>query len=365
MKIGIIADSIDIQYAGIHFYTKHLLDALARVDSENEFVVVKQTNVDENLPLPQTIIPPTFSFLRLDPLRTFFRIPRFFNRKKVDVVIEPAHFGPFNLNRKIKRVTVIHDLTPLILSQFHPWHSSFLQKIMLKRILNRADLILANSENTKNDIQQFYPNTEHKIKRIYLGRDEGFQPTENDSALRKYGIKKPYILFVGTIEPRKNLLELLEAYSFVRKKGLPHQLVLAGKDGWQNDAFKRALANHEFNSDIILTGYTQREELPQLYSHADVFVYPSLYEGFGFPVVEAMSCGTPAVVSNSSSLPEVGGEAVLSYKLGNAADLASKLHDLLTDPEKRKKMSKLSLIQVQQYSWDRYAKELLEILCDL
>jgi len=359
MKIGIIADSIDTQYAGIHFYTKHLLEALAKLNTEHEFYIVKHSSVDEGIPFYQKIIPPTLKQIRLDPLRTFVKIPRYYNSIGVDAVIEPAHFGPFHLKNDIKRITVIHDLTPILLPDFHPWYSSFLQKLTLKKILANADLIVANSDNTKKDISAIFPSVSEKIKRIYLGRDERIAFTNETVPLSKYGITQPYILFVGTLEPRKNLIELLEAYKYIREKGTEIKLVLVGKDGWHNNNFKNSLQVHPYKKDIICTGYTPREDLPVLYSNAEVFVYPSLYEGFGFPVVEALACKCPVIISNNSSLPEVGGNAALSYDLGKPAMLAEKLLEILNSSEKQQELRNNALSQAEKFSWEQYAKELL------
>lgn len=360
MNIGIIADSIDTQYAGIHFYTAHLLNALAQIDSAHRFFIVKHSAVDRGIPFDQKIIPPTIKQMRLDPVRTFITIPRYYNSIGVDAVIEPAHFGPFGLKKHIKRITVIHDLTPILLPQFHPWYSSVIQKISLSKILANAHLILANSDNTKNDIASIFPSVAHKVARIYLGRDETIAFTEDKKPLAKYGIKEPYILFVGTLEPRKNLLELLRAYHHIRTNGLTVKLVLVGKNGWHNAQFNQALAGHAFKNDIICTGYAPRTDLSALYSHAKVFVYPSLYEGFGFPVAEALACKTPVVISNISSLPEVGGSVAYTYRLGNAQMLAHKITDAIENGKQTHLQMERYYAQSQKFSWTAYARQLLQ-----
>lgn len=362
MRIGIIADSLDTQYAGIHYYTKHLLNALMQVDEENEYYIVRKNATDNKLSFYQEIIPSTINTLRLDPVRTFYSIPEFFNRKKVDVVVEPAHFGPFNLPSHIARVTVIHDLTPLLLPQFHPAYSVILQKLLLKKILKQTDLIIANSDNTKRDIVDFFPYVQDRIRRIYLGKDETIRYDNSRIALDTYNINGTYILFVGTIEPRKNLLELLKAYQIFREKGNSQKLVLVGKRGWKNKEFDKQLENHPFRNDIIRPGYVKREDLPALYSHADAFVYPSIYEGFGFPVLEAMSCKVPVVVSDSSSLPEIGGQAVLTYPLGNITQLAEQIHRVCNDFELSDELRRKGIKQAEKFSWQKCAVEFKEAI---
>jgi glycosyltransferase involved in cell wall biosynthesis len=139
-------------------------------------------------------------------------IPLLINLKRVDAVIEPAHFGPFNLLPRIRRVTIIHDLTPILFPELHRWHSQFLQNRFLRGILRRTHLIVANSDNTAKDIARIYPEVAGKVHRIYPGRNETFAFREDAAVLDKYGVRRPYFLFVGTIEPRKNLLVLLEAF---------------------------------------------------------------------------------------------------------------------------------------------------------
>jgi len=240
-------------------------------------------------------------------LRLFFLVPLVCSWLRVDAVVELAHFGPFNLPPNIKRITVIHDLTPILFPEFHTFNGHFLQKVFLKGILRRADIIIANSEYTKQDVEKYYPSTNGKVHAFHLGVSDKIQPKEDYSVLEKYEIKQPYFLFTGTIEPRKNLIFLLQAFNnFKKKDKLNWQLIIAGGKGWKSDAFFEYYENHNFKDDIILTGYIPSEDLPVLYTMADVFIYPSIYEGFGLPVVEAMACGTPCILSNTSSLSEIG-----------------------------------------------------------
>jgi glycosyltransferase involved in cell wall biosynthesis/GT2 family glycosyltransferase len=361
-KFGLIADSIDNQYAGIHYYTLNLLKAISKTKNCDDFVIVRQKEDNELFNFRQKVIKPLFSFLRLDPIRTFIKIPYFFNSQKVDIVIEPAHFGPFFLRKNIKRVTVIHDLTPLLLPQFHPFYSILLQKIMLKRILKKADLVIVNSENTKNDVTKMFPVTQNKIKRIYLGKDESISKTDSKEGLQEYNISSPYILYVGTIEPRKNLIELLSAFQLLKDKKYPHKLVIVGKLGWKNKDFYNALNNHKYSDDIVCTGYVPQEMLASIYSHATVFVYPSLYEGFGFPVLEAMSCGVPVVTSNSSSLTEIADGNCLHYQLGSAIQLTECIEKIITNSVFAQELSNKGKKQSEKFTWDNCAKEFLEAL---
>ncbi|MCD4729563.1 MAG: glycosyltransferase family 4 protein [Bacteroidales bacterium] len=358
MRIAILADPLDNQYAGIHIYTKELIRALIHVDKANEYILIRQKRDNDFPELKQIIVPNL-------PLYTGFQIFRFFlifpiiaQRLKVDAVVEPAHFGPFNLPKKIKRITVIHDLTPIKFPELHRYYSQTLQRVFLKKILKKADLIITNSNNTSQDVIEFLPGSEEKVKRIYLGKEKLFKPCKQEKTIEKYNLNKPYFLFTGTLEPRKNILVLLSAFDAFRNlTNLNVKLIIVGKKGWKSEPVMDALKNHPYKNDIQLLGYVPRQDLPTLYTNAIAFIYPSIYEGFGLPVLEAMACGTPCILSNSSSLPEVGGDAALYFNVHNTSELAEKMKILVEDINLRKEMKQKSLIQASRFSWDLYAME--------
>lgn len=308
MKIAILADALDNQNAGIHMYTKSLVKELLKRNDGHEYILIRQKTDTELSQVQQIAIPNINLPIGFASLRLFFIIPYILTKQKVDVVFEPAHFGPFNLPKRIKRVTFIHDLTPIKLPEYHRWHSQMLQRIFLKRILKKTHLILTNSKNTSKDLVAHYPFTKDKNEVLLLGKDSRFQPSQHEDVIHDYNIESPYFLCVGTIEPRKNLVRLLEAYTlFVNETDTQYDLVFVGGMGWKTESFKKELEKHPYKTRIKLLGYIKKEELPIVYSHARALIYPSLYEGFGLPVLEALACGTDVICSNTSSLPEVGG----------------------------------------------------------
>jgi len=279
------------------------------------------------------------------------------------VVIETAHFGPFNLPKRIKRVTIIHDLSPVKFPKFHPFLSQVLQRIFFPGIIRRADLLITNSENTSQDLSSYYPKAQDKSFKILLGKEEIFKTTPSGNILEKYKIDQPYFLNVGTIEPRKNLNTLLEAFSLFRKECTSNvQLVIVGGKGWKTKSFYRLLNNHPFKNDIKLIGYVDRAELPILYSNTLAFIYPSFYEGFGLPVLESMACGAPCIVSSTSSLPEVGGQAALYFNPEKPEELADRLKFISTEKEVQISMKEASIQQASKFSWEKYAREFINKL---
>jgi len=366
MKIAIIADALDYQYAGIYYYTKELINALALVDHENEYLIVRSRSEGDISKNVRELILPVKKIPGAAAYRLFYSIPRVLTRLNVDVVIEPRHFGPFNLPDHIKRVTVIHDLSPLHFPQWHQVISRTLQKLFLPAILKRTDHIITNSAFTARDVVNHFPFAKNKITGIQLGKENFFQFRSDPAVLEKYKIKEPFLLHTGTIEPRKNLSLLVKAFNRIKQQiGSPLQLVLLGKQGWKSESLMDIIHQSPFRKDICLPGYAEREELPIIYSAATAFVYPSYFEGFGLPVLEAMACGVPVVVSNASSLPEIAGEAGLYFSPDNQETLIKHILSLLKNPSLRQTQSKKSMAQAQKFSWERTAKETLEVLMDL
>ena len=362
MKIAIIADALDYQYAGIYYYTKELINALAKIDTQNEYFVVRSLSEGDISKNVKELIIPTPSFPGAAPYRLFVTIPRILAQEGVDIVVEPRHFGPFNLPKHIKRVTVIHDLSPLRFPEWHQFVSRKLQQLFLPSILKRADHIITNSVFTAQDVIDYFPFTANKTSGILLGKEDFFQPIKNDTVLAKHAITAPYLLHTGTIEPRKNLALLVKSFEAIKRaQSTDLQLVLVGKLGWKNEELVQLINNSPFQKDIKLLGYVERAELPALYTAATIFTYPSHFEGFGLPVLEAMSCGTPTLVADVSSLPEIIGDAGLTFQPNNQADFVEKISQLLNDEPLRHALSKKSLAQAAKFNWEKTARATLSI----
>ena len=361
MRIGIIGDPIDRQQAGVHTFTLELIRAVLALKSQHEFILIRSKS-EPSFEGTTEVVCPVLNFPGMPSLRLFYQIPQIFKKYEVDVVVEPGHFGPFNLPAKIKRVTVIHDLTPILMPSFHTFFGQFLQRIFLPGILRRTDLIISNSHYTQSDIEKYFPYTKGKVATTPLGKDSIFVPVNDFEVPAKYGIDQPYFLFVGTIEPRKNLITLLSAFEqYKSRTGESVKLVLVGQKGWKSEPFYEALCRSEYRDEIILPGYVAKADLPYLYSHAMAFVYPSLYEGFGLPVLEAMSCGTPCILSNTSSLPEVGGPDALYFQPKDVATLSDHMASV-QEENVRLQMRAAHLKQAAVFNWTRTARLFLTAL---
>lgn len=363
MRIAILADPIDNQFAGVHVYTREMVNALMRHNPGHQLILVRERHDPSLQGVGQIIVPNTRWPVGFASLRLLVIVPWLLRRAKADVVVEPAHFGPFNLAKKIKRVTIIHDLTPILFPHYHRIHSSLLQRIFLPGILKRAWRIIANSENTANDLCRVYPVVCNRVVKIYPGVREDLMVSKESPGDEN---QKQYFLFVGTIEPRKGLLTLLEAYRLYREKtNNATRLVIAGSKGWKCKSFFRQHEKHPFKSDIIIQGYIPDPELISLYKNALALIYPSEYEGFGFPVLEAMHLGTPVIATRCSSLPEVAGESALFVEPGDSAGLSLAMETLAADPALRHQLSVKGKRQAEGFSWERFAREFYRVIAEM
>ena len=256
-------------------------------------------------------------------------------------------------------VTTVHDLTPLKYPQAFDKSAIVSFKRNLYWVKKQAKFIIVDSKRTRKDLIREGFN-EEKIKVIYLGVSKKFKPVKDKKKIeeikKKYGIKGDYILSVGTLEPRKNTKRVIDVFTQLTAHN--SQLVLVGKHGCGNQS-KSQITNHK--SQIIFTGFIPDTDLPSLYSGAKLFVYPSLYEGFGLPVLEAMACGCPVITSNVSSLPEVAGNAALLVNPKSTKEIKKAMEKLLTSEKLRKSLVKKGLTQAKKFSWKKTARQTLEV----
>ncbi|MGA2572547.1 MAG: glycosyltransferase family 1 protein [Terracidiphilus sp.] len=242
---------------------------------------------------------------------------------------------------------------------------------LVPRSIKRAARILAVSEHTKADIIKYYDIPADKISVIYNAVDHSEyypRPAKEVSAVRsKYKLPAKYILFTGTIEPRKNVEGILGAYAALDEQvKKDHGLVLAGGKGWNDEPIRQAIDKLKSAGEkIICTGYVPDEDLPALFSGASLFVYPSFYEGFGIPPLEAMACGVPVITADNSSLPEVVGDAVIMIKAENIAAITQSISKVLNDSQLANSLRQKGLEQAKKFSWEKSAQTLITLLNSL
>lgn len=274
---------------------------------------------------------------------------------------------PFGVSGK--RITIVHDMAFRAFPETVAKRTERWLKNNLEKYCRRADVILTVSEFSRQEIQRYMGIPTEKIEVIYNGVDmeryhPGYTVAQIGAAKSRYGICGSYILYLGTLEPRKNIETLITAYNLLKKEigsdRLP-KLVLAGKKGWMYETIFTLVQNYGLENDVIFTGYVDEEDVPVLLCGAHIFAFPSLYEGFGIPPLEAMACGTPVITSNTSSLPEIVGEAGILIPPMDAEGLKRSMQQLLTDEVMRQHYIKAGLKQVREFTWARSAEKLVDI----
>lgn len=271
-----------------------------------------------------------------------------------------------------KNITFIYDMSYEKYPKLADPHNQIFLAKQAKKSINRASMIASISESSKNDISNFYGLAGHKIEIFYPAVDTSIyyhrSLDEISTVMNKYNIKGDYILFVGNIEPRKNLKNLLLAY-----ENLPQEiqdnysLLIIGAKGWQDgEIFETIKRLRKLGKSIQLPSkYVSDNDLPALYSGAKIFIYPSIYEGFGMPPIEAMACGAPVIASDNSSLPESVGDAALMVKANSVNDISNKMKDLLSSQETRDKLIEKGYVQIMKYSWVKSANLFIKMIKNL
>jgi glycosyltransferase involved in cell wall biosynthesis len=376
MKVGIdIRTLMDAQYSGVSEYTFNLIKEILRLDNLNEYRLFYNSfgdclNIPEFKEKNVKLVKYKYPNKVLNYL--FFKIfnyPKIDKELEVDVFFMP-HINFIGKSSVGKSLVTIHDLSFLKYSEFFSWRKNFWHKMVnVKKLIKRFDRVVAVSENTKKDIIDLCGINENKIEVIYPGLGGEFINAEiNKDKLEdvkiKYNLPDKYILYLGTIEPRKNVDGIIKAYNELRNtynEMKDYKLVIAGGKGWKSNNIYKEWGKSEFKNDINFLGYIDGEDKIYLYNLASVFIYPSFYEGFGFPPLEAMASGVPVVVSYAASLPEVAGSAALMVNPYNINDMARALKEILTDENLKNKLIKQGLEQAKKFSWENTAKEYLKI----
>jgi len=371
MRIGIDYTAAAHEHAGIGRYTRELVRALLALDasgSKHEYVAFAAAAGADH----EVFEPLRAAHVRLRTLPISDEwAARLWHRLRLPIPVE-TFTGPLDLfyspnfvlpptRRSTRTLLTVHDLSFIHYpDHFVPKLVRYLNEVV-PRSLRRADHVLADSRSTRDDLVHYMGVASERITVVYCGVDPRFQPmpaSDEDERIRqRYGLNEhPYILTVGTLQPRKNLQRLIQAYAVLKTDA---QLLLAGGPGWlYQDILEEAA---QYPDRVRVLGYVEDGHLPALYRGARVFTFPSLYEGFGIPVLEAMACGTPVVCSKASSLPEVAGDAALLVDPKDVEALSDALARALEDEALREKMIEKGLDQAGRFSWDSAARELLGV----
>lgn len=288
-------------------------------------------------------------------------LPKAAGQDQLDLFWGPAHRLPPGLPSHVPTIVTIHDLVWLQAADTMRWQTWLGERAFMGTSLKRARHIVADSEATAEDIIAFYPDAAGRVDVVYPGLTTLPPPGGRTLApVDDQGQKQRYALFVGTLEPRKNLARLLQAFASIPASSLSDlKLVIAGGQGWRMGDLSALISHHGLQDRVLLSGYVSDAELAQLYASADFLLMPSLYEGFGFPIIEAQSFGVPVITSNRSSMPEVAGDGAILVDPENNADIADAILRLDSDPDLRVALGNKGRENARRFSWDKAARELV------
>lgn len=383
MAMNILIDIrplMDKRYSGVAEYTFELLKALLIIDQKNHYWLLYNSYHDVSDRLP------TFDYSNVTIVRTkypnkFFNyvLLKCFHRplfdklvgQPIDIFFMP-HLNFARWSPSLPSIVTVHDLSFIHFSKFFNWRKNLWHGLLsVKKLLKRSSVVVTLSENTQNDVKQYAHLDDAHTATIYSGISEVFTIiNKEDSRLQavkqKYNLPNTFIFFLGTIEPRKNIEGLIKAFEIVKSKQVSDlKLVIAGGRGWKADPVYEAANKSSFVKDIIFLDYVEAGDKVYLYNLATLFVYPSFYEGFGFPPLEAMASGTPTIVSATSSLPEVVGDAAIMIDPYNPEALATAIKEVINDESLRSLLSEKGKQQATKFNWRKTAEQYLELFSSI
>ncbi|GAB4114340.1 MAG: glycosyltransferase family 1 protein [Candidatus Caldatribacteriota bacterium] len=371
MRIAIDLTLLPTQLVGVGSYAKNLIDSLAKYDKKNKYFIFIKHEHSNIFEINQNNVNIIYqkNILRNKILRVLweqFILPLYIKRLNINLLHSIHYTVP--LFARCKTIVTFHDMTFFIYPEKHIFLKRIFFRLFIRISSWKANRLIAVSESTKKDIIKFL-GASNKIDVVYETVDSKYHPFKNESMTsmirKKYSILNKFILYVGTLEPRKNIIRLIQAYhNLLTKKLINHQLVIVGKKGWHyQEIFNMVnkLGLNKGRQKMIFTGYVPEEELPFLYNAADVFIYPSLYEGFGIPPLEALACGVPVISSNVSSLPEVVGDAGILIDPYNVQEISQAMFEILKNHKKKEQFRIKGLKRAEKFSNKNMAEGTIKV----
>lgn len=376
MRIGIEGKVLTLKIGGIGRYAINLVKALLSISTkelpEMEFVIFTAPQTDRSvLDGFGTVSCDRFRGIKSTLLRSSFFLSAGLVLEQIDIFHGLDQAGIPFFFKKGKYVVTFHDVIALVLPETFPLKYRLVFQVGFSAIRRQADMVIVPSESAREDVVRYLKVDQGRIVIIPYGCEERFRPVGDperfEAVRRKYGLPERYVLFVGVLQPRKNVATLLRAFSLlvVEKLGQDLKLVVAGESGWGLTEISKMVGSLGLQDHVVFAGSIEDEDLPDLYRGAHLFVYPSLYEGFGLPILEAMACGIPVITSNISSMPEVAGDAAVLVDPRDPEGLASAMASVLTDEALREKLRQKGIARARGFSWDAVARKTLEVYTSL
>lgn len=365
MRIAFDGTTLTAGRTGVGYYTEHLLQHLAREVERtgDELVVISNKAIDTAMPLPSHVRVYTS---RQFPLRIGW-MQLLASRVLDDVRPDVAHFtnGMIPPAAPSPTVVTIHDMSLRLHPRCHPVRRLVINRPLLSVAIRTASAIVTVSHSARRDLLRLHGIEPNRVSVVHEAAGPGFQPIGDRAWLedvrRRYRLPERFVLYVGAIEPRKNLPRLMHAFQAARARGIPHALVCAGPYGWSSRDLEGVIDRLGLSDCVHFTGYVPVADLPAIYNLGEIFAFPSVYEGFGLPVVEAMACGTPVLTANTSSLDEIAAGAAETVDPYDTDAITDAIVRLARDADWRHELTTRGLARAGRFSWARTAREMLAV----
>ncbi|MBL7204396.1 MAG: glycosyltransferase family 4 protein [Desulfobacteraceae bacterium] len=361
MKIGVDARPLSYQLTGIGVYLKHLLDEIQKIDHQNDYYLISNGPIDYDLNNPRwSKVAGRLNRKLLSTLWMQVNVPIIAAKMNFDLFWGSRHHLPLLLSPGIKTVVTVHDVVNRLYPGTMALPNLLVERSLMKLSLKRAGAIIADSRSTAADIKNKLGINTNKIDTIHLGTPVFPREPKRDLEQRN-SIPSKYFLFVGSLDPRKNFERIFKAFERLKPLSQGLHLVIVGGEGWKNKKFLKMIRTHPLKTHIHITGYLLRDRLVSYYENAICLMFPSLYEGFGLPILEGMSCGTPVITSDTSSMPEIAGDAALLVDPYDIGAIADAMNSLMRDNQLRERLIIRGFERVKQFSWRKSAEQTLRV----
>jgi len=362
MRIGVDARPLSYQLTGIGIYLKHLLDEIQKIDNQNDYYLISNGPINYDLNNPRwSKIAGRLNRKLLSTLWMQINVPIIASKMNFDLFWGSRHHLPLLLSPGIKTVVTVHDVVNRLYPGTMALPNLFVERLLMKLSSKRSDAIIADSRSTAADIEGQLGICVKKIHTIHLGTP--VFPKEAECGTEQGNdLPSRYFLFVGTLDPRKNFERIFKAFELLKPLSRRLHLIIVGGEGWKNREFLEMVSKHPLKTQIHMPGYLPRRQLLSYYRNAICLMFPSLYEGFGLPILEAMSCGAPVITSNVSSMKEVAGSAALLVNPYDTGAIAEAMNKLLKDEQLRERLISMGFQRAKEFSWKKCAEQTLKVL---
>ncbi len=362
MRIGIDARPLSYRMTGIGVYLKNVLDEIQKSDSQNHYFLISNAKIHYEIRNPNWN--KIEGNLKKKLLSTFWMqvmSPGILFKLGVAVFWGTRHHLPLFMPPRIRSVLTIHDIVYRFYPETMAPPNLLVERLLMKRSLKRADAVITDTLSTADDLRTLFRMNRARIFPIHLGKPKTALPTQPDPGSGG-DLPSTFFLFVGTLDPRKNFIRIVSAFTLLGPARYDVHFLIVGSEGWKNEGFLNAVRDHPFRSYIHLKGYVSPRFLATCYTKATCLVFPSLYEGFGLPILEAMSYGTPVITSDIPVMKEVAGDAALLINPNDTGELADAMKSVLTNEELRDRLRKKGFQRIRHFSWKRCARETLNVI---